>query len=184
MSLRYGFLVCSLAVLMAAAWPSGLAAQGLETDPVCRSVQKQHKAELNRVRVPLGDELDKARARLRRGAISERYAANAIRSGCQRLAKSLWNQAASEYQRAQRDVTSPRVTAEARRKGTDFTRAVANLRFDIQRASNELRRSRAKLTRQHGDLRPSVGKCRTAAQKCLRGDFKCQEELEKLPLCP
>ena len=184
MVLRIGILACSLAALLVAALPSVSPAQGLETEAVCRSIQKQHSAESNRIRVPLGSEIEKARAWLSRGKLSERYAGDAIRSGCQRLAKSLWNKASNEYQRAQREISSPRVTTEARRKGTDFTRTVTNLRFDIQRASNDLRRSRAELTRLHGNLRPTVGTCRTKSQTCPRGDTKCQEELEKLPLCP
>ncbi len=184
MDLRVGTLALMVAVAAWAAVPGRAAAQGIETDPICRALQKQHGEDVARIGIPLGGELVKARSRITRAETSERFAADAIRAGCQRLAKTLWTRAASEYQRAQRDASSSRVTSEARRKGTEFIREVTTLRFDIRQAQAELQRTRAKLTRLHGSQRPRVGKCRTKDQQCPLRDKACQEALEKLPLCP
>jgi len=183
MVLRLGSLALVLALTAWAAVPEA-AAQGIETDPVCRAIQKQHTEALARIRIPLGGEIAKARSRISRAEQSENFAADAIRANCQRLAKSLWSRAASDYQRAERDVSSSRVASEARRKGADFTREITNLRFDIRQAQADLRRTRAELTRLHGSQRPRVGTCRTKSQQCPLRDKECQEALEKLPLCP
>ena len=100
MVFRIGSLALVLAVTAWAALPTQAAAQGIETDPVCRGIQKQHNEALARIRIPLGGEVAKARSRISRAEESEKYAADAIRADCQRLAKTLWNRAVSDYQRA------------------------------------------------------------------------------------
>lgn len=184
MRLRIVPLSIAVAVFAWATIPATAVSQSVDTHAVCRSIERQHTEQVNKIRIPLGDEVTKARARISRAQVSETRAAEAIRTGCQRLAKNLWGKARSDYQRAQREVGGPRVAAESRRRGVQYTQQIATLKFDIQRAITELRKSQANLTRLHGSSRPRVGQCRTKDQKCSPGDSTCKAELEKLPICP